>query len=296
MSKHLVARSGVLLVLLVALLGIQACSDDDPTAPPADRPPSLPDVATMTIDLSYFNSAQVDRMSIEKGGPPVAQVVIGKENFINAAVRLYFVELLFWAAIEPPVAAFALAIHSIPQLQSDGSWLWTYIYVKDEIEYRIFLYGTDRGDHTEWRMEVSTNNSQMPLDHFVWFAGEAMKNQSSGYWQFYEPILGGAEPAASELSTTPGVQSIRIDWTNGTGDSHELTVLNNMPGGENEGDRLVFSTSLAMSYVEFVDVSEPVVYNVTWYLDGSGSIEVPDYNNGEKACWDTHQNDVACSE
>jgi hypothetical protein len=43
-------------------------------------------------------------------------------------------------------------------------------------------------------------------------------------------------------------------------------------------------------------VSEPLVYNITWYPDGSGSIQVPDYNGGLKACWDVHQNDVVCPE
>jgi hypothetical protein len=299
-------RCGVCLVIVIALFGFQACSGDDPAAPPAERAPALPDASTMTLNLSFFDPAPVDRASIAAGEPLVVEAVAGKENFINAAVRVCFVELVFWAALQPPVAAFAFAIHSVPQLQDDGSWLWTYIFVDKEIEYSVFLYGTDAGDHTEWRMTVSTNNPEMPLDHFVWFTGEAMKDESSGYWQFYEPVAGLAVAAASgsaqtserarssESAGTPGVQSVRIDWLNGPGSTHELTVLNNMPGGEDEGDHLVFSESPAMSYVEFADVSGPAVYNVTWYRDGSGSIEVPDYNNGEKACWDTRQNDAVC--
>ncbi len=295
MSRHLIYRCGVCLAIVIALFGLQACSgDNDPAAPPVERAPALPDASTMTLDLSFFDSAPVDRASIAAGGPLLVQTVTGKENFINGAVRVYFVELVFWAALQPPVAAFALAIHSVPQLQDDGSWLWTYIYVENELEYQIFLYGTDAGNHSEWRMEVSTNNPAMPLDHFVWFTGEAMKAESSGYWQFYEPVTGPAEAAASGLARSPGIQSVRIDWLNGLDGTHELTVLNNMPGGKDEGDHLVFSGSPAMSAVEFTDVSGPLIYNVTWYRDGSGSIEVPDYNNGEKACWDTHQNDAVC--
>jgi len=294
MFRNFMYRCGVCLVIVTALFGFQACSNDDPAAPPAERAPALPDASTMTLDLSFFDPAPVDRASIAAGEPLVVEAVAGKENFINAAVRVVYVELVFWAALQPPVAAFAFAIHSVPQLQDDGSWLWTYIFVDKEIEYRVFLYGTDAGNHTEWRMEVSTNNPEMPLDRFVWFTGEAMKDESSGYWQFYEPAAGLAVAAASGFARTQGIQSVRIDWLNGPGRTHELTVLNNMPGGEDEGDQLVFSASPAMSFVEFTDVSGPVVYNVTWYGDGSGSIDVPDYNNGEKACWDTRQNDTVC--
>jgi hypothetical protein len=88
--------------------------------------------------------------------------------------------LIFCGAVVPPVSAFALAIHSVPQLQTDGWWLWTYIFVKDQVEYSIFLYGRDLGDRTQWRMEVSTANPGMPLGHFVWFEGEALKYESSG--------------------------------------------------------------------------------------------------------------------
>jgi hypothetical protein len=306
MFKHLMHRCGVFLAIAIALFAFQACSDDDPAAPAGESAPALPDASTMALDLSFFDPAPVDRASIASGEPLLVESATGKDNFINAAVRVYFVELVFWAALQPPVAAFALAVHSVPQHQEDGSWLWTYIFVDNEIEYQIFLYGTDAGDHTAWRMEVSTNNPAMPLEHFVWFTGEAMKDESSGYWQFYEPVVGSAMAAASdpdrssglarssESAGTPGVQSVRIDWLNGPGRTHELTVLNNMPGGADEGDHVVFSGSPAMSYVEFTDVSLPAIYNVTWYRDGSGSIEVPDYNNGEKACWDTRQNDVVC--
>ena len=216
-----------------------------------------------------------------------------RQNFIEAAVRALYIQLTFWSALEPPIAAFALAIHSVPQPQDDGSYLWTYIFVENEIEYAIFLYGKNAGLKTEWRMEVSTNNLEMPLDHFVWFTGEAMKNNSSGYWQFYEPTADDILLAAAALQT-PGEQSIRIDWENLPGDVHQLTLANNYPGSPDEGDNVVFFSSPAMSYIELTDVSEPLVYNITWYADGSGSLQVPDYNNYEKACWDTQQYNIDC--
>jgi len=293
-------RASVCLVLVVALFGFSACSNDDnPTAPTEEEAPALPSISTMTMDLSFFEQAQIDHPSIDTEDPRPMELVAetGKENFNNAALRAIFVHLVFCAALQPPVSAFALAIHSVPQKMEDGSWLWTYIFVEGEVDYGIFLYGMDIGDRVLWRMEVSTNDPGMPLDHFVWFEGEAMKNDTAGYWQFYVPVLDVpmvAEPIA--VAMTPGVRSIRIDWLNSPGDVHQLTILNNMPDSVDEGDNVVFSASPAMSYIEFTDVSVPEFGNITWYADGSGSLQVPDYNNFEKACWDSNQFDIVCPE
>lgn len=312
MSHSLLSRVAIALALVIALLGVQACSNDDPVGPGPDKaaPPALPDVSTMTMDLSFFNQAGVDEMSIQKGSPTpeLAAAGTGKDHFINAAVRVFFVQLVFCAAFEPPVAAFALAIHSVPQHQADGSWLWTYIFVDKTTEYGIFLYGKDEGNFVAWRMEVSTNNPAMPLDHFVWFDGESMKNNSSGYWQFYEPVaapaVGATAPpalrAAATGAQTPGERSIRIDWLNAPGDVHQLTLLVNKSEAEDEGNTVVFYGSPAVHYIELTDYTKNSagdVYDITWYADGSGHLLVPDYppdNPGTKTCWDTRQYDVAC--
>ena len=261
----------------------------------------------MTIDLSFFDELTLDAQADTRGKPDpmVLAQVAGKENFINAALRVAYVHGVFCEALKAPVSAFALAIHSVPQRQSDGSWLWTYVYVESEIEYVIYLFGADAGDRTEWRMEVSTNRPEMPLDHFVWFDGEVLKYESRGYWQFYEPIpgetvLGPPTQAAAAAARTEGAQLARIDWFSLTGNVHQLSVLNNSPASPDVGDVLLFHASPVESYLTFTDASDPeVVYNITWYPDGSGSIQVPDYpvdNPGQKACWDSEQFNVACPE
>ena len=302
MSGCFYHRTGVVLVLIVALLGFQACGgDDDPIAPPdpAADAPALPDLSTMTMDLSFFGLAGIDQTSIEKGTPSeeLLAASTGKDNFINAAVRVLYLQLAFCVVMEPPVAAFALAIHSVPQKQDDGSYLWTYIFVDGAVEYSIFLYGKDEGDYVAWRMEVSANNPEMPLDHFVWFDGEAMKDDSQGYWQFYEPAAEPAYYVDATATGTPGDESIRIDWLNAPGNVHRLTILNNKEGHEEEGDTIVFSSSPSVCSIEFTDVSLDETYSIVWYYDGSGYLQVPDYpedNPGAKACWDTRQYDVVC--
>ncbi len=297
MVKRLICRIGVGLVAVFAVLAFAACSSDDPTGPEREAP-VLPDAATMTMDLSFFDQVSEGSPALGRDtqDPMTLLAVPGKTNFMNAAVRVQWLYLAFCGALVPPVSAFALAIHSVPQLQTDGWWLWTYIYVKDQAEYGIFLYGKDIGDRTQWRMEVSTPNPEMPLDHFVWFEGEALKYESSGYWQFYEPVLLSITTAAAAVQT-PGRQSVRMDWLDQTGNIHQMSVLNNNPDSADEGDLIVYYASPEVSRIDFTDSAAPdAVYNITWYADGSGSIQVPDYNSGEKACWDADQFDIACPE
>ncbi|MFH1754073.1 MAG: hypothetical protein ABIA59_00065 [Candidatus Latescibacterota bacterium] len=292
-----ISRLGLIIILtLAAFVG---CNSSDPVLPiEEDQPPALPAASTMNLDLSFFDSAQAGESSVINGAPApelLAQFPT-RHNFINAAVRVLVVHMVACAAVQPPVAAFVIAVHSVPQRQADGSWLWTYIIVDEEIEYSIYLRGNNVGEHTEWSMRVSSSDPEMPLDHFLWFDGEAMNDDSEGFWQFYLPEEAIVPAAARGAYDTSGVPFLRIDWHNLSNDTHRLTFLLNAEGHADEGDSIEFFTSNDICYLEHYDASKSATANITWYADGSGYILVPDYNNGEKACWDTQQYDVDCSE
>jgi hypothetical protein len=253
-----------------------------------NQAPALPAVSTMKFNLDFYGvqAPTVDAQSLETGRPSDAMLQSAAagdhENWINAYVRAVFIYLTTFDMLEEPIGAFAYAIHSVPQKQSDGSYLWTYIFVDKEIEYSVFLFGTPKLDTVEWRMEVSSNNPAQVLNHFVWFTGESKRDDTGGYWQFYVPV-----------DETNGVPVVRIDWVNGL---HEdtLTLTVNGAGLENEGDVLEFSDSKATGSIEYFDASENLTSSIVWHSDGSGNLTVPDYNGGAKACWDTEQRNVAC--
>jgi hypothetical protein len=286
--KHSIIRTTLAgLFMWAALAG---CSDDSTTRPDVDnnQAPALPAVSTMKFNLDFYGvqAPTVDAQSLETGRPSDAMLQTAAagdhENWINAYVRAVFIYLTTFDMLEEPIGAFAYAIHSVPQKQSDGSYLWTYIFVDKEIEYSVFLFGTPKLDTVEWRMEVSSNNPAQVLNHFVWFTGESKRDDTGGYWQFYVPV-----------DETNGVPVVRIDWVNGL---HEdtLTLTVNGAGLENEGDVLEFSDSKATGSIEYFDASENLTSSIIWHSDGSGSLTVPDYNGGAKACWDTEQRNVAC--
>jgi hypothetical protein len=285
------------LIILLAFFVVQGCSNDNPVGASNDpAPPALPSLSTMRIDISLFESADVDAHALREGG--IERVLLHANtthlNFLNAAVRVLFLNVVVYSALVEPVAAFGVAINSVPQLQPDGSWLWTYIYVGPEAEYSIYLYGKSAGDYVEWRMEVSSTDPAMILDHFTWFDGIVYSDENSGYWQFYEPAESPAAAVVAGAAGTPGVNSIRIDWENGEGGESRLVILVNKPGVPGEGTTLTFFESSAMSAIDFYDAENGDNGNISWYPDGSGSIEWPDYRDGIKSCWNEVQLDVIC--
>jgi len=264
---------------VLGLLAVYGCSDD-PAAPSPNTTgaPALPAASTMQMTMDFPGVPSLTQTA----GTVVASAT--HDNWINAYSRASFVVLSVYDHLEEPAAAFAAAIHSHPQKQEDGSWLWTYIFVDEESgdEYSVYLYGARGEEAVLWRMEVSSNDTEVPLDHFVWFAGESAFNGRSGWWQFYTPV-----------DASSGVPSARVDWIRSLVE-RRLTILMNGEGLEGSGDSLDLHETVAQSSIHYEDVSAEESQNITWYPDGSGHLTAPDYNGGATACWDTDQADVAC--
>jgi hypothetical protein len=291
-------RRALCLVAIIGLMGITACSkDSEPLFGTGtdSGAPALPAVSTMTMDLSFFGvdgTTTAQARAQADGEMLVANAGI-KENWINAVIRVLFVQLTLYDILEEPVGAFVAAAHSVPQKQDDGSYLWTFIFVEDGAEYSVFLYGKPNVDVVDWRLEVSTNIPEFLLDHFVWFEGQSRIDETSGYWQFYKPVLTTSALAVAGAATD-GEPVIRMDWENLGGGHERLTVLVNEIGGEDENDRLEFNASPNAHSIDYHDADVLEDHNITWYADGSGNLTVPDYNNGATACWDIHQDNIAC--
>jgi hypothetical protein len=293
--RRLINSFTTTLAAILAVTVIAGCSTDNTITLPdgaggqTSDAPRLPALSTMSLQLDFFGvpTPAVDGQSLAQGKPSDALTQTAAEgnhsNWINAYVRAIYAQLITFDALEEPIAAFALAIHSVPQPQDDGSYLWTYIFVADDgIEYSIFLYGTPRLDVVRWRLEVSTNDPGLALDHFVWFDGETRNDETGGFWQFYKPV-----------DATAGVPVVRMDHLNGTTENR-LTVTVNGVGHEDEGDYLDFRETEFTGSIQHYDKSENMLASILWNADGTGSLTVPDYNNGEKACWDERQRDIDC--
>lgn len=277
LAPRLVAALTVALVLPLA-----GCRGDDPAGPEPSEPPVLPAPERLTFDLDFFEQRGKALAEIDPSGQatPGADAAAGtKLNFVNAVVRVAVIKVVGDLVLAPPIAAFSLALLTVPSPQGDGSYLWVYTYVDGDEEAQVRLRGTPQGDRVLWELRVSSTDEEPPLENVLWFEGETWRQGQAGFWRFHDFHLEG-EPVVA-----------RIDWDV----SHEGRQLVFTNLDDNPGDTMSFRTSGPRCGIEYFDASEGMTWFIRWNVEvGNGSLRAPDYNGGEEACWDEDQNDVEC--
>jgi hypothetical protein len=269
-------RSLALLVPFLYFLIIAGCGRE--TSAPTKEAPDLPPAESLEFDLSFFQQQNLP------GQAQGTDEALAKFNWLNAVVRVAYVNLAVVQNLTPPCLAFAAAVHTVPVLEDDGTWLWTYTWMSPEnVPFTIHLRGHVRDPHIEWSLRVTAPDADPPLDDFLWFAGESGIRSNSGYWILNDSDEGQPVPCA------------RIDWDYPALLDRVLTFENIEQANPDFGDRLTYRVEGVMISILFQDTSEGVDSDVTWNAQtGSGSLQVPDYNDGLRACWDEHQEDVLC--
>jgi hypothetical protein len=257
------------VVLAVALSG---CGDApiEPGSESLADAPELPPLESMQMDLSFFGTP---------GQAPTSDAEGLKLNFLNAAVRAAYVNVTVVTIMTPPTLAFAAAIHTYPSYV-DGSYLWIYTWVDGGQDHQIRLLGTPMGNHVDWKLSVALPGA----DPELWFSGQSRTDRDQGYWLFRDFTAEG-DP-----------EVLRMDWEVNSDVDAFLTFRNVYVGHEEEGDELRYRADGAMRSIEFADVSTGDDWDIIWNEgNGSGSLRVPDYKDGVRACWDNNQFDVECA-
>lgn len=259
---------------VVLAMGPMGCTDDT-SSKPESAAPDLPPVESMKMDLSFF---------MDPGGEGFAQgeekAAGTKLNFLNAAVRAAFINVTVITVLTPPSLAFAAAIHTFPSHQDDGSYLWIYTWVEGDEEYQIRLYGKLDGDWVDWELFVSLPSDTDPE---LWFSGRSHMDRDEGHWTFRDFTIEG-DP-----------EVLRIDWRVVSDEDATLDFTNIRDGHEEEGDELRYRTDGALHSIEYYDDSDTETWDIIWNEnDGTGSLRFPDYNDSQRACWDSDQEDIDC--
>ncbi|MBK7770845.1 MAG: hypothetical protein IPI48_10005 [bacterium] len=270
---YTITRPVRLLALVTALAALAlacGCGSDTVKPTPTAAAPTLPDPERLVPDLAFFDQGAA--LSAKEAG--------AYDNFVNAYLRVVVVDALTHLVLAPPVTAFAVALHTIPSPQPDGSWLWVYTWVNGPEEAQIRLRGHEVGDVVQWELRVTALSNDPAFDNVLWFEGQTARDGAEGTWTFHDPELAG-NPAVGELA-----------W----GDDDEGAYLTlECISGDDIGDLLTYRHDAPACIVGFHDGGTGHDYDIRWNeRDGSGSLLVPDYNGGMRACWDMHQNDSVC--
>jgi hypothetical protein len=248
----------------------------------------------MQLDLSFFDTGSGVPIAPETP-EDAAQLAaeMGAEqgtklNFLNAVVRVAFVQVAVVTALTPPTLAFAAAVDTQPVLEEDGTFLWTYVW-RPRIGHAVTIHlrGRIDGVTVHWTLDVTDPQADPPLEAFTWFWGETSLVSDHGFWVFNDIDRAGEVAAEVEM--------IRIDWDHPDARHHSMVVENIRSDSAEFGDTLSFVQDETRCTMEFYDASEDILADITWNEHtGAGSIMVPDYRNGERGCWNETQDDVEC--
>ena len=252
------------LLALCTVLATGGCgSSTEPSGAPA-----LPAAESMTLDLSFFQ---------EPAKPAPATT---RFHFAKAATRAGIINLGVLAALAPPRLAFGLAVHTTPNLQEDGSYLWIYTWSNGTEDFQIRLSGRPDGDHVDWTLSLVPPGESPAL----WFSGESVPGGKAGFWVF------------RDVNAPGDPEAMRIDWDLTASTDARLSFVNIRDGAADEDDVLSYRKNGSVASMEFEDASENALWDIRWDEgDGSGSLRVPEYNNGERGCWDMNRDDVPCN-
>lgn len=261
-------------VLVLAHLALVSCKDDPASSPP--QQPALPPAASMTTDLSLF---------VPPSGPSKAfNPNLAGANFLNAAARVTFINAGVIVGLSAPVAVFAAAASQTPTQGADGKYHWQYTSTVKAITYTADLAGSVDGRTQESVWEMRITATALGLNNFLWYDGRAKLNNSSGYWDFYDP----AQPATS-------VKAVHLTWTYASNTDATLSFEIVKDGVPEKGDKLEYVVAGNLTTITFTDASPVQQVVISWdRITRAGYLIAPDYNNGAKSCWDTNLDDVAC--
>lgn len=272
LNKHsLRTGSGVLALsafLFLVVLSAGGCSDDpNPTGPAATQAPVVPDPETLQFDFSFFDNGA----SLEKSGNGT------HDNFVNAYLRAVLLEAMAQLTLAPPATTLAVALHTVPVVQDDGSWVWSYLWNGYRYPIRVALRGMPAGDHVQWEMRIGAGGA---VPTALWFDGSTSGDGQQGHWNFYD-LDDPTQRVCGEVA-----------W--GDDETGRFLEFTSREPGSN-GDMLRFNDADPEFAITFTpEVGDGPAF-IRWRADGTGSLKVPDYNDGEEACWDQWQENLDCN-
>lgn len=266
---------GIIISGLI-LTGFIGCVEED--VDKGDAPP-LPPISSMSIDLSAFG-----------GGRAAPSQLLPGRNYLRAVTTIVLLDTAVVAVLASPAAVFTAASSTVPVQQLDDSWRWSYA-VRDRFgyQYQADLTGRVVGAKTLWSMKVSTDALSPAVRNFEWYTGESSFDGTTGRWRFFDI---GTPYDRNEVGT--------VDWG---------TILRGVSGATKSElafsstdirspffrDTLSYSIDRTTAQMSFYDASERAISAITWdTATTAGSIKVPGYKSGERACWDQFHQDIAC--
>ncbi len=268
LSRRILLPAAAALLLVGTLVACGGSED-------AEQGPDLPPAESMAFDISLFATANKGQWA----------------NFNAAALRVWWLEASVGKALVVPAASLAAALSVNPTFE-DGRWIWDFETTSGGKTYGAHLEGwfengAREGASLNLEMSLTCSSCDPPLDNFLYYEGRYDIEDAAGYWQFYSPEVDGADKSL-----------VRADWSVPDATHSTLDIVNNRTDGNPDaGDRITLTIDGDQVTLTVHDESEGLDYGAGWSSSTTaGWVQVPNYNDGQKACWDSAHVNVECGQ
>lgn len=270
-------RRFVTLALVLVTIGmtIISCSDKTTDTTPGNTP-SIPPEYSMAMNFSNFEGQyDVDQATTE-----------ASKNFGQAAFRAGLFKSIVDINLAIPRALLRAASEADVQLNENKDWEWEFNTTAESNEYEVRLTAArDQAGDASWNFYVT--NPQFGLEDKLFFSGVSYEQDTKGSWSYFSLLdSDGKEEKVSQIT-----------WTAENEDdlNLRLDVVSNR--NDNEGDYLDYTLEGNIKTAVYFDASKGQETTIKWNTEtNAGYIIAPDYNEGNKACWDDNFEDTSCPE
>ena len=275
----------IFTVFAMFMLLISGCSDDT-IITPSDvvNAPEIPPKSSFIIDFEEFPGTDSNSESINKK-------TLGTDNqtYKNwgwAASNLVVWNTLLTVTLAVPAASFVESFNHDPELQTDGSWLWSYTYSVLGQSYTAELHARLGIDGIQWEMYISKQNA---YSKFLWYTGKSNPLTADGTWTLFKnpndpsPFLG-------------------IEWDVNVADgTANIKYINIIPDSPEHGSYIYYGTTKETespfdAFYEIYAKGKDNYTNIEWNRtskDGRVS-DVLHFDDSEWHCWNTQLEDTEC--
>jgi hypothetical protein len=251
----------------------------DSTSGFEEEPPQLPPTESMEMSFSTFDSEEAQLT----GSSDFEAENEHFSHFSNAAIRVIVMKTVVDLNLAVPKVLLTAATQADPEFSEDNEWVWSYSSSHQNQNMEVRLAASEQSDgQVVWDFYVT--NSSLGLDNHLLFTGITSPDNRTGTWTYYRLFGEDSGEPISDLS-----------WniTDENQATLQLKVLSNRNG--NLGDSINFEKNEPVKRAVYFNAEEDSTVEIEWNSDtNEGYLIAPDYNNGEKACWDSNFENTEC--
>ena len=282
-------KTGITFLAVLLVLTVWGCDDDSPTGPNLDEVPDSPTMEEVDMDFSVFSNAQNYGAHKIMDSEDFDQVRTFLQNnpadnpYEQAALMAFAAESWFQVLGQFPNTYFRQNQWGDPERDGD-TWIWEWQVNIEGESVSMVITAEPVGDERHWEMRYSAQGveGQDDFEDVLFIAAQVALDGSGGAWQMYN------------FTSEPDDPVFSMDYAL----NEDLTTMVDLRFQEEDDDdsRILYESDGATGSLQLWGLYGNQSHSLlNWNNDtGTGSIESPDFRDGERICWNDSYQETDC--